>query len=85
MRSYVFKSCCFDFSLSYCFFLLVLISTRYDPLHMHATGALHYLLGHKNPIDGKFRIRADGKEKELFTDYGIHYEPVRKRKGYSKI
>jgi hypothetical protein len=52
---------------------------------MHATGALHYLLGHKNPIDGKFRIRADGKEKELFTDYGIHYEPVRKRKGYSKI
>eukprot|EP00751_Fragilariopsis_kerguelensis_P050521 CAMPEP_0171031080 /NCGR_PEP_ID=MMETSP0736-20130129/37419_1 /TAXON_ID=186038 /ORGANISM="Fragilariopsis kerguelensis, Strain L26-C5" /LENGTH=169 /DNA_ID=CAMNT_0011473247 /DNA_START=216 /DNA_END=725 /DNA_ORIENTATION=+ len=47
-------------------------------------GALHYLLGHMNPVDGKFRILADGSEKELFTDYGVHYEPVRKRKGYSK-
>jgi hypothetical protein len=56
-----------------------------NQLHMHPPGALHYLLGHMNSIDGKFRIRADGKENELFTDYGIHYEPLRKLKGYSKI
>lgn len=43
------------------------------------TGTIHYLLGR---LDRPLRIPSDGHAIELFTDYGIHYEPVRHRKGY---
>jgi hypothetical protein len=46
-------------------------------------GALHYLLGHMHPIDGNLRLSADGTKREIFTDYGILYETIRQRKGYS--
>ena len=48
-----------------------------------AQGALHYLLGNRHLADGPFTVPADGVEREIFTDYGVMYEAVRKQKGYA--
>jgi hypothetical protein len=57
-----------------------------DPQTVHMAfdgqGNLHYLLGHRHVALGPFRLTADGTERELLTDYGIHYEAVRQEKGY---
>jgi hypothetical protein len=47
-------------------------------------GNLHYLLGHDEQRHGPFRIKADGKEQEIFIDYGARYENVRLRKGFAR-
>ena len=48
-------------------------------------GALHYLLGHGHGC-GTFQLPADGvTETEIFMDYGVEYESVRVRKGYSRL
>jgi hypothetical protein len=47
-------------------------------------GALHYLLGNRRMSDGPFRFPADGTEREILTDYGVYYEPVRRKKGYGQ-
>lgn len=36
----------------------------------HPSGALHYVLGQGNPKDGNFKLLADGKEVEIFINYG---------------
>lgn len=51
------------------------VHAHYDP-----QGSLHYLLG--NPLE-HFRLKADGKEREIFVNYGERYEMVRIRQGYS--
>lgn len=56
------------------------IYASYDP-----EGALHYFLGHPSADLPPFRILANGESKELKIDYGEPYEPVRIRKGYSRL
>lgn len=47
------------------------VVARYDP-----EGALHYCLGHAEQHQGPFELAADGKELEIFVDYGNDYENV---------
>jgi hypothetical protein len=48
-------------------------------------GALHYLIGHAHEGDGPFQLAADGREQEIFIDYGPRYEKVRIRRNYSRL
>ena len=48
-----------------------------------AEGSVHYLLGHASESKGKFVVPSDGRETEVFVNYGSGYEKVRVRKGYS--
>ena len=56
------------------------VNARHD-----VEGALHYLLGHSEERDGSFRFPADGREQEIFVDYGPNYESVRLREGFERI
>lgn len=58
---------------------LSLFTCRFD-----CQGALHYLLGHAEKRHGPFRFSADGKEKEIFVDYGENYEKCRLRNGFPR-
>lgn len=46
-------------------------------------GAVHLLLGHAKESQKKFVVPADGSQVEVFMNYGVDYEKVRVRKGYS--
>lgn len=56
----------------------VTVKTEYDP-----DGNLHFLLGHSESMQGTFCVPANSREIELFVNYGVAYEKVRIRKGYS--
>lgn len=45
--------------------------------------SVHYLLGHSFKTQGDLTIPSDGREMEVFANYGKEYEEVRVRKGYS--
>jgi hypothetical protein len=59
---------------------LITIKAEHDP-----EGSVHYLLGHANQSQGSFVVPADGSEVEVFVNYGLNYENVRIRKGYSFV
>jgi hypothetical protein len=48
-------------------------------------GNVHYLLGIGDTDADKLTIPVDGSEMELFIDYGVLYEDVRLRQGYSEL
>jgi hypothetical protein len=58
----------------------ITIKAEHDP-----EGSVHYLLGHANQSQGSFVAPTDGRELELFVNYGSDYENVRIRKGYSFV
>ena len=53
------------------------VHAKYDP-----EGFLHYYLGHED--GGDFEL-SEGEEIEIFIDYGVNYEDVRVRSGYSRL
>jgi hypothetical protein len=56
------------------------IQAEHDP-----EGSVHYLLGHGNQAQGRFRVPTDGSEVELYVNYGESYEKARVRNGYSFV
>lgn len=53
------------------------VHAMYDP-----QGSLHYYLGYE---ERSFQILADGREREIFVDYGERYEIIRLRQGYPRV
>jgi hypothetical protein len=56
------------------------IFAEHDP-----EGAVHYFMGHRDPVHGPFRLPTNGESIELKVDYGPKYENVRFRKGYTRL
>jgi hypothetical protein len=52
-------------------------------MELDPDGNLHFLVGHSESAEGTFCVHADGSQVELFVNYGVQYEKVRVRKGYS--